>query len=276
MGPRVSYICWKGQMLPITHSWHPLQILPRKRRPHNLGARSWLQLTTPRDPNQMTMLKKDGKLPDASKTSQLFCVSHNLFQWAPQMDHKPASLKHGHTQATRQLKTLKTLDCTPTLANLTTDHPLLPPMNEQPQCNKPLHIWQQNINKSLISQLNLLNNTDPKLFNFIFLQEPHIDFLNSTRANHQWTVVYPTYHHANPKSTRLVTLISTNISKNKWKQVHIQSNDVTAIELSGSFGTLTFYSVYNACKNADTLLTLQAFWMWMHPPTRMTQIKWSG
>ncbi|KIM63357.1 hypothetical protein SCLCIDRAFT_55368, partial [Scleroderma citrinum Foug A] len=57
--------------------------------------------------------------------------------------------------------------------------------------NNPLCFWQQNVNKSLMSQLDLLNNTDPKLIDFIFIQEPHIDFLNLTRANYHWTVVYP-------------------------------------------------------------------------------------
>ena len=124
----------------------------------------------------------------------------------------------------------------------------------------------KNVNKSLLSQLNLLNNTDPNLFDFIFLQEPHIDFLNLTRANHQWMVVYPTRHHANPKTTRSIMLVSTRVSKNKWKQVHVQSNDVTAIELSSDFGTVTFYNIYNACKNADTLYVLQDLWMHAHPP----------
>ncbi|KAL4061775.1 hypothetical protein J3A83DRAFT_4043039, partial [Scleroderma citrinum] len=80
--------------------------------------------------------------------------------------------------------------------------------------NKTLHFWQQNINKSLTAQLDLLSNTDPKLFNIIFFQEPHINFLNLTRANHQWTIISPTCHHTNPKSTRSITLVSMKISKN--------------------------------------------------------------
>ena len=151
-------------------------------------------------------------------------------------------------------------------------------MNEHNGCDKPLHFWQQNINKSLLSQLDLLNNTDPKLFNFIFLQEPHVDFLNLSRANHQWMVIYPTCHHANPKTTRSVTLVSTRVSKNKWKQVHVQSNNVTAVELSSDFGTITFYNIYNACENADTLHTLQDFWMYTHPPhqNKTSKTVWLG
>ena len=139
-------------------------------------------------------------------------------------------------------------------------------MNEHTERNKPLRFWQQNVNKSLISQLDLLNNTDSKLYDLIFLQEPHTDFLNLTRANHHWTIVYPTCHHTSPKTTRSVILVSTKISKNKWKQVHVQSNDVTAIELNSDFGNVTFYNIYNACENADTLHLLQNLWLRAHPP----------
>ena len=160
-----------------------------------------------------------------------------------------------------------------------TDPLLRPLMNRRTQSNKPIRFWQQNVNKSLISQLNLLNNIDPKQFDFVFIQEPHIDFLNLTRANHYWTVVYPTQHHANPRTTRSVTLISTRISKNKWKQVHVQSNDVTAVELSSGLGTVTFYNVYNACEHANTLLDLQRFWTQRHPPQHSNggnQMVWLG
>jgi len=113
-------------------------------------------------------------------------------------------------------------------------------MNGYAQRPTPLHFWQQNVNKSLILQLDLLNQVDPKVFDLVFIQEPHIDFLNLTRANPNWTVIYPSQHHSSPNTTQLVTLVSTSISKNKWKQVHVQSADVTAIELTGDFGSVSF------------------------------------
>jgi len=141
-------------------------------------------------------------------------------------------------------------------------------MNGYAQRPTPLRFWQQNVNKSLISQLDLLNQVDPKAFDLVFIQEPHIDFLNLTRANPNWTVVYPSQHHSSPNTTRSVTLVSTRISKNKWKQVHVQSADVTAVELTGDFGSVSFYNVYNACENSDTLFKMQDFWNRRHPPQR--------
>jgi len=141
-------------------------------------------------------------------------------------------------------------------------------MNIYAQRPTPLHFWQQNVNKSLISQLDLLNQVNPKAFNLVFIQETHINFLNLTRANPNWTVVYPSQHHSSPNTTQSVTLVSTSVSKNKWKQVHVQSTDITAIELTGDFGSVSFYNVYNACENSDTLFKLQDFWNQRHPPQR--------
>ena len=126
--------------------------------------------------------------------------------------------------------------------------------------NKPINFWQQNVNKSLTAQLDLLNHADPKIFDFIFIQEPHIDFLKLTRANHHWTVVYPTSHLSKPETSRSITLVNSKMSKNRWKQIQIPSNDVTAVEITCDLGTLSFYNIYNACEHSDTLLLLQDFW----------------
>ena len=46
----------------------------------------------------------------------------------------------------------------------------------------------------------------------------------------------------------------------------MQSEDVTAVELCGDFGTVSFYNVYNACENSDTLSRLNDHWRLRHPP----------
>ncbi|KAG1785103.1 uncharacterized protein HD556DRAFT_1199776, partial [Suillus plorans] len=54
-----------------------------------------------------------------------------------------------------------------------------------------LRIWQQNLNGSLIAQLSLLNNPAVADWDILLLQEPHINFLRNTSANHHWHVLYP-------------------------------------------------------------------------------------
>ena len=89
-------------------------------------------------------------------------------------------------------------------------------MTDSPNDIPNIRFRQQNLNKSLIAQLDLLNGTDPKDTDFVFLQEPHIDFLHQTRANQHWTVIYPSTHNRSPTRTRSVILVNKSVSKNNW------------------------------------------------------------
>ena len=96
---------------------------------------------------------------------------------------------------------------------------------------RPLQIRQQNVNKSLISQLDLLQSLKCDDYDICVIQEPYIDFKGKTRANRQWSVIYPSTHQEHPDSTRSITLINTNLLTDAWKQIHFQHPDITAIEI---------------------------------------------
>ena len=134
-------------------------------------------------------------------------------------------------------------------------------MNRNSHENPLIHFWQQNLNKSLTAQLDLLNQVDPKHINLIFIQELHINFLNLTRTNHHWTDIYPTAHHNTPAKTRSVTIVNKSISKNSWCQVPLDSSDVTVMELKINNLSMTIYNIYNACESTDTLSLLHAHWL---------------
>jgi hypothetical protein len=100
-----------------------------------------------------------------------------------------------------------------------------------------LRIWQQNLNTSLIAQLSLLNSHTIVDWDILVIQEPHINFLRNTSANHHWHVLYPSQHLTHPQQrTRTVILISTKLDTNRWTQLTLPSSDVVAIQLSGAFG----------------------------------------
>jgi hypothetical protein len=66
-----------------------------------------------------------------------------------------------------------------------------------------IKIWQQNTNRSLLAQLDLLNNTDPVSIDIVAIQEPHIDFRKVTQANSQWYIAKPTrFYTDGPEGTR--------------------------------------------------------------------------
>ena len=135
-------------------------------------------------------------------------------------------------------------------------------MSETPNqetLQRPLQIRQQNVNKSLISQLDLLQSIKRDDYNICVIQEPYIDFRGKTRANRQWSVIYPSTHQEHPDSTRSVILINANLVTDAWKQIHFQHPDITAIEIQGHLGTLRIINIYNDGDNNNALMHISTF-----------------
>ena len=45
---------------------------------------------------------------------------------------------------------------------------------------RKVHIWQQNINRSVEGQLDLLHSLETNKYDIVAIQEPHVDFLGCT------------------------------------------------------------------------------------------------
>ena len=134
-------------------------------------------------------------------------------------------------------------------------------MPEQPQDNpqKPLTIRQQNVNKSLLSQLDLLESLRRDDYDICIIQEPHIDFKGNSRPNRQWSTLYPNTHQKHPEKTRSIILVNTNLHTDTWKQIDFQHPYITAVELRGAFGTLQIFNIYNDCNNNSSLTHLSNY-----------------
>jgi hypothetical protein len=133
------------------------------------------------------------------------------------------------------------------------------PEHDDNNPQRPLTIRQQNTNKSLLSQLDLLESLKRDDYDICAIQEPYIDFNGKSRANRQWTTIYPTTHSGHPDSTRSLLLINTDILSDSWKQLNIQHPDITAIELKGPFGTIRIINIYNDCNNNNALAQVSIF-----------------
>ena len=116
-----------------------------------------------------------------------------------------------------------------------------------------MKIWQQNLNRSLEGQLDLLQSMKAKEYSITALQEPHIDFLGRTRANPHWTVIYPKQHLEKPNDTRSIILINRNINLNNWTEIPFTTPDVTGVQLHGEFGTICVINIYNDCQHNESL-----------------------
>ncbi|KAJ7489078.1 hypothetical protein FB451DRAFT_1023954 [Mycena latifolia] len=134
------------------------------------------------------------------------------------------------------------------------------PAPGQPQ---KLAIWQQNLDKGLDNQHELLQAMGKDRYHFAALQEPYMDHKWRTRANVWWTVVYPTGHDESEERSRAVTLVNRSLPTNTWSQVHIPCQDVVSVEFRADFGTLRVINIYN---DGDHDESLEAVWNYLRSP----------
>jgi Endonuclease-reverse transcriptase len=124
-----------------------------------------------------------------------------------------------------------------------------------------LSIWQHNVNKSSTCQHNLISSGKliEENISIVALQEPVINFLGKTIASKDWIVVYPTTHKANPVKSRSIILLRALLCTDNWTQIDFPSSDVIAVQLTGTWGKLSIFNIYNDCEHNNTIITLSKF-----------------
>ena len=118
-----------------------------------------------------------------------------------------------------------------------------------------LQIWQQNVNNSHICQHDLISSGKlaRESIDIAALQEPAINTFGNTVTSKEWTAIYPSTHASNPAKTRSAILIRSNIVTDDWSQIDINSSDITAILLRGSWGTLALFNAYIDCDHDQAI-----------------------
>ena len=116
-----------------------------------------------------------------------------------------------------------------------------------------LRILQQNLNKSLIAQLHLINTARPNNWDILILQEPWIGH-TGTRSSPHWRVLYPNTHFTDNSNTQCsLIFINTNIPTNSYKQVHFDNADVTGIRITHGAQKTILINVYNDCNHNESI-----------------------
>ncbi|KAJ7198865.1 hypothetical protein GGX14DRAFT_352273, partial [Mycena pura] len=124
-----------------------------------------------------------------------------------------------------------------------------------PPTPRRLRVWQQNLNKSLQAQLDMLQSLKPHKYDLALIQEPYMDFRNKSRTNLRFTAVYPAQHDSDvdPQRSRSLILVNTHLPSSSWSIIPIPSPDITAVELRTPAGLLRIINVYNDCDHNDSL-----------------------
>src|SRR6266852_625901 len=117
--------------------------------------------------------------------------------------------------------------------------------------NTKLTIWQENVNKSPMFQHDIISSKSliELGVNIIALQEPAINNFGKTITTKDWTPIYPTTHSMHPENTRSIILVQATLTSNSWQQLDCPSGDITIIQLSGLWGKLSIFNIYNDCQH---------------------------
>jgi hypothetical protein len=130
-------------------------------------------------------------------------------------------------------------------------------MNEDIHITKSLRIWQQNVNKSLEAQLDMLHTVSPLEYDIIAVQEPYLDHNKMSRGNTHWTIVYPPNHQSLSTRTRSILLVNIYIDLNAWYSLEVLSPDITAICItSATIETFLLYNIYNDQDHSESIQLL--------------------
>lgn len=111
--------------------------------------------------------------------------------------------------------------------------------------DKPLRIWQQNLNKSARAQHDLLNDSSIADYDILALQEPHLNFLGLSVSTAGWRAVYPSVHGVDGAGrVRSLILVNKRLSTNSWNPVSIPHADVSAVTIRAAGSSLHIVNLY--------------------------------
>ena len=126
-----------------------------------------------------------------------------------------------------------------------------------------LRILQINLNKSEKAHLEMINSIKAEDWDVVLVQEPHATAFNAIRMPTRFRPVFPDDRGRNGSPVRSVMWISSSLETRDWKILNIlNTNDITAIQLSGgrgAHGLLTIFNVYNDCTNPNTEVALGTY-----------------
>ena len=92
------------------------------------------------------------------------------------------------------------------------------------------------------------------------LQEPSINFLGKTVAPRDWIPIYPTTHEKDQNKTRTITLMNSKLPTESWEQIDFPSGDVVVVKITGEWGQIVIFNIYNDCQHNRTINKLMTFY----------------
>ncbi len=126
-----------------------------------------------------------------------------------------------------------------------------------------LRIWQQNVAKSKMAMLALLNGKEApmhKNFDVICLQEPWINpKVPLSTATQKWSILHPDGGDSGEDKIRSIILVNAKMNTNNWSAFRVPGTaDVTALQIKNELGQkTTIFNIYNPGEDVSAVCKLE-------------------
>ena len=133
-----------------------------------------------------------------------------------------------------------------------------PPLQED-QASK-IRIMQINLNKSEKAHLDIINENVSQKYDIMLIQEPYTTTFNAIRTPTNFRPVFPRNRIANESPIRSVIWVNKQLETKNWKIIDVQgTNDITAIQVKGSYGKISIFNIYNDCTHSRNEVILKNY-----------------
>ena len=123
-----------------------------------------------------------------------------------------------------------------------------------------IRIMQVNLNKSERAHLDIINENVSKRYDIMLIQEPYTTTFNAIRTPTNFRPIFPKNRIANESPIRSVIWVSKRLETKNWKMVDIpDTNDITAIQIKGTYGKISIFNIYNDCTNSRSEAKLREY-----------------
>ena len=123
-----------------------------------------------------------------------------------------------------------------------------------------LKIIQINLNKSKKAHLDIINKKVSHKYDIMLIQEPYTTAFNGVRTPSNFRPVFPKNRFKDDSQIRSMIWVNKHLETRYWKAVDVpNTNDITAIQLSGAYGKVTIFNIYNDCTHSRNKTILSNF-----------------
>ena len=99
--------------------------------------------------------------------------------------------------------------------------------------------------------MDIINERLSNKYDILLIQEPHTTKFNAIRTPTNFRPVFPSHRFKDDSPIRSVIWVNKQLETKNWKIIDIRNtNDITAIQLKGTYGKITIFNVYNNCTHS--------------------------